>query len=594
MANIKANYNIDRTGNGDFDTYYFSTSADVVKILADNNIASDNVLLGLKEVLNRAFFNADDLSKLKVYKYTMNHSGQKTVQVPLPSFDKNLDTIVLFLNSTIMIKGKDYTLAQTAGNIATVTYTNVPLGEVDYLIIKNLIPSTNPSASKLLQNKVNACISYEITSSAFTAGATAYEVPIANFDIVKDFLMVSANSVMYSIGDEYTLNYRNSKWYIDFTRAREAGETVDLICFKNVFYGTKSITSDGSVVDDVRVFLETNADTTWVRKFDVTVTGSNKLTLQIPDLKFNKYNDSSLIFANSVFLIENKDYRVVQRNNGIATFEFMEEMPLGRKLEILIFKNIYNTKDVEIDFNFIDDNIIPSTKVSNVGDLTLLETENKILVNSINELFTLINNLQSVSQDSIGDVNALQTQSKVIVDAINEILTSQSTIDYVNNMLATKVDIVEGKGLSTNDYTTLEKDKLASLQNYTHPEGVNIRHVSDTQITTWNNKSELALGETATTAYRGDRGKLAYDHSISAHAPIDAQKNSDVTKAEIEAKLTGAISTHTHPAANITESTTKKFVTDAQIANWNTAFTSISTIYTARPSTRPIGTMWLE
>ena len=56
----------------------------------------------------------------------------------------------------------------------------------------------------------------------------------------------------------------------------------------------------------------------------------------------------------------------------------------------------------------------------------------------------------------------------------------------------------------------------------------------------------IALGETSATAYRGDRGKIAYDHSQVAHAPSDAQKNSDITKAEIEAKLTGVISTHTH------------------------------------------------
>lgn len=58
--------------------------------------------------------------------------------------------------------------------------------------------------------------------------------------------------------------------------------------------------------------------------------------------------------------------------------------------------------------------------------------------------------------------------------------------------------------------------------------------------------SYLALGETSTTAYRGDRGKTAYDHSQAAHAPSNAQKNSDITKAEIEAKLTGTISTHSH------------------------------------------------
>lgn len=37
--------------------------------------------------------------------------------------------------------------------------------------------------------------------------------------------------------------------------------------------------------------------------------------------------------------------------------------------------------------------------------------------------------------------------------------------------------------------------------------------------------ASLALGENATTAYRGDRGKIAYDHSQSAHAPADAEKN---------------------------------------------------------------------
>jgi hypothetical protein len=54
------------------------------------------------------------------------------------------------------------------------------------------------------------------------------------------------------------------------------------------------------------------------------------------------------------------------------------------------------------------------------------------------------------------------------------------------------------------------------------------------------------LGETITTAYRGDRGKTAYDHSQAAHAPTDAQKNSDITKTEIEAKLTGVVTSHTH------------------------------------------------
>ena len=35
----------------------------------------------------------------------------------------------------------------------------------------------------------------------------------------------------------------------------------------------------------------------------------------------------------------------------------------------------------------------------------------------------------------------------------------------------------------------------------------------------------IALGETSSTAYRGDRGKIAYDHSQSPHAPADAEAN---------------------------------------------------------------------
>lgn len=35
-------------------------------------------------------------------------------------------------------------------------------------------------------------------------------------------------------------------------------------------------------------------------------------------------------------------------------------------------------------------------------------------------------------------------------------------------------------------------------------------------------------------------------HVISTHAPVNAQKNSDITKGEIEAKLTGEISSHSH------------------------------------------------
>lgn len=37
--------------------------------------------------------------------------------------------------------------------------------------------------------------------------------------------------------------------------------------------------------------------------------------------------------------------------------------------------------------------------------------------------------------------------------------------------------------------------------------------------------ASLALGETSSTAFRGDHGKIAYDHSQAAHAPSNAERN---------------------------------------------------------------------
>ena len=42
-------------------------------------------------------------------------------------------------------------------------------------------------------------------------------------------------------------------------------------------------------------------------------------------------------------------------------------------------------------------------------------------------------------------------------------LSGLATISSVNSSLATKVDKVNGKALSTNDYTTVEKSKLAAI-----------------------------------------------------------------------------------------------------------------------------------
>lgn len=66
-------------------------------------------------------------------------------------------------------------------------------------------------------------------------------------------------------------------------------------------------------------------------------------------------------------------------------------------------------------------------------------------------------------------------------------------------------------------------DQLADLAgDSTH------RLVTDAEKSSWNAKSNLALGETETTAHRGDEGHAAYDHSQAAHAPANALTQAQV------------------------------------------------------------------
>lgn len=59
----------------------------------------------------------------------------------------------------------------------------------------------------------------------------------------------------------------------------------------------------------------------------------------------------------------------------------------------------------------------------------------------------------------------------------------------IKALMAGKVDKVDGKGLSTNDYTTAEKTKLAGLMNYIHPTTSGNKHIpaggSANQILGW-------------------------------------------------------------------------------------------------------------
>lgn len=79
----------------------------------------------------------------------------------------------------------------------------------------------------------------------------------------------------------------------------------------------------------------------------------------------------------------------------------------------------------------------------------------------------------------------------------------------------------------------------------------------------------LQLGETSNTAYRGDRGKIAYDHSQTTHAPTIAatesttglMSNADKTKLN---GIANNANNYSHPNSGVSSGTYSKVTVNTQ------------------------------
>ena len=100
--------------------------------------------------------------------------------------------------------------------------------------------------------------------------------------------------------------------------------------------------------------------------------------------------------------------------------------------------------------------------------------------------------------------------------------TSASLIDYykkseIDRFLDDKVDVEEDKGLSTNDYTTPEKEKLASLENY-----------DDTDIKTSITDIQTKIGT----------GTLSTTEQTLSGAINEVKANSETTSSALSERVT--------------------------------------------------------
>ncbi len=111
--------------------------------------------------------------------------------------------------------------------------------------------------------------------------------------------------------------------------------------------------------------------------------------------------------------------------------------------------------------------------------------------------------LDKITQALLDSLNTAYTH---ISDTIKHITAAERTLW---NTVSNKVDKVSGKGLSTNDYTTAEKNKLAGIatnaNNYAHPTTAGNKHIpsggSSGQILRWSADGTAVWGSDNNTTY---------------------------------------------------------------------------------------------
>ncbi|MDC4242444.1 hypothetical protein NE398_20135 [Clostridium tertium] len=187
------------------------------------------------------------------------------------------------------------------------------------------------------------------------------------------------------------------------------------------------------------------------------------------------------------------------------------------------YQVLYITYETQGDTVEADDiNILQESIVKTQREVDRYKYENDTEVNKLKEKTKELENIKAdktyvdielnkkYNKSEVYTKSETDSRIKEVVGAAPEALdTLKEIADSLNNdadfagtmtkQLSHKVDKVEGKQLSTEDYTTLEKNKLAGIEeranNYIHPsthnasiitEDTNHRFITDTERTNWN------------------------------------------------------------------------------------------------------------
>ncbi|MDE7309821.1 MAG: phage tail protein [Lachnospiraceae bacterium] len=158
--------------------------------------------------------------------------------------------------------------------------------------------------------------------------------------------------------------------------------------------------------------------------------------------------------------------------------------------------NVDNTADMDKPVSTAQQEALDRHTENNAVHITEAERTNWNDANTKKHTHNNKGVLDKITQALLDSWNAAYTH---ISDAVKHVTAAERTLW---NTVSNKVDKVSGKGLSSNDYTTAEKNKLsgiaANANNYTHPTTAGNKHIpsggSSGQMLRWGSDGTAVWG----------------------------------------------------------------------------------------------------
>lgn len=301
-------------------------------------------------------------------------------------------------------------------------------------------------------------------------------------------------------------------------------------------------------------------------------------------IPFHKVRDIDNIFI--AFTIKDIPINSFE-NNTIYDLIVIDEHTFLKKEELLTKANTKEYTPTE-DYNpatkkYVDD------KVAGVNASTITGLATVATSGSYNDLTNkpIIPSIEGLATETYvnNKVSGLVDSAPEALNTLNELATALGNdanfATTISNQIGLKANSADLATVATSGSYNDLSDKPTISAAYTHPAShpasmITGLHTVATSgdYNDLNNKPSIPTVTNDLTDSLKANYDAAYTHSTSAHAPVNAQKNSDITKAEIEAKLTGNIASHTHsqyltsiPSEYITEQelTSKGYATESQI-----------------------------